>query len=128
MDDPNTPEDESANAHSASQQSYTQLVEHFDNLITTLDGEPLYKPNETDLTVVSLQAQSVDMKAANTGVINNYTNITGTRASRDTELYAPETGLVDLALAVKKYVKAAFGTDSSQYNSISGLEFKRITP
>lgn len=35
------------------------------------------------------------------------------------------TGLIDLALAVRKYVKPAFGTDSSQNNSISGLEFTR---
>ena len=40
-------------------------------------------------------------------------------------LYADETGLYDLAMLVKKYVKGSFGTDSSQYNQIKGLEFTR---
>ena len=40
-------------------------------------------------------------------------------------MYADTTGLVDIAMMVKKYTKAAFGTDSTQYNQISGLEFSR---
>lgn len=44
-DDPGTPEDESK-GNSVSQRSYTQVAEHFDNLIELLDNDPLYAPNE----------------------------------------------------------------------------------
>jgi hypothetical protein len=40
-------------------------------------------------------------------------------------LYADGTGLVDLALLVKKYIKSLFGADSPQYEQISGLKFRR---
>lgn len=45
--------------------------------------------------------------------------------SRDDAMYADETGLVDLAGLVKKYVKSLYGADSPQFQQISGLEFTR---
>lgn len=39
--------------------------------------------------------------------------------------YASDTGLVDLAGLVKKYVKSLYGADSPQFKQISGLEFTR---
>lgn len=44
LDDPNTPEDESLNSISASQQSFTQQVEHFDNMIVLFEQDALYGP------------------------------------------------------------------------------------
>ena len=124
-DDPSTPEDESANAISASQQSYTQLVEHFDNLIELLSGDPMYNPNEVDLQVANLVTLSGNMKTANTSVMTSNVALSNSRIDRDGVMYAPDTGLVDLALTVKKYAKAAFGADAPQYQQVSGLEFTR---
>lgn len=124
-DDPSTPEDESAVSISASQQSYTQLVEHLDNLIALLTSDPLYIPNETNLQVASLQTLSANMKAANTAVITTFTPLSNARLGRDNVLYAQGTGLVDTAMLVKNYVKALFGADSLEYKQISGLEFSR---
>ncbi|MGH9948156.1 MAG: hypothetical protein ACRD6X_13295 [Pyrinomonadaceae bacterium] len=125
VDDPNTPEDESANSVSASQQSYTQLVEHFEALIALLGMDPLYFTAELDLQLGTLTALSTQMQSNNLAVINATTALSNARAARDAEMYADSTGLVDLALLTKKYTKAAFGTDSSQYIQIKGLEFTR---
>src|SRR5258705_8267554 len=57
-DDPNTPENESLVNLSASQQSYTQLVEHLDNLIEFLSNDNFYQPSETDLKLIWLTGQS----------------------------------------------------------------------
>lgn len=65
------------------------------------------------------------MKAANTAVIGNQVALSNSRGERDDVMYAPEIGLVDLAMLVKKYVKAAFGTGSMQFNQINSLEFRR---
>ena len=124
QDNPNTPEDESQ-GNSVSQRSYTQLTEHFDNLIELLDNSGIYNPNETELQIGSLQAYSTSLKNANTNVINNTTPVSNRRITRDEALYADGTGLVDLALLVKKYVKSLYGADSPQFQQINGLEFSR---
>lgn len=122
-DTPNTPEDESKH-NSASQQSYTQLTEHVDNLIELLANSG-YAPNETDLQVATLTTYSTSLKGANNAVINATTPLSNSRITRDEVLYAEDTGLVDLALLVKKYVKSLFGGDSPQFQQINGLEFSR---
>lgn len=110
---------------SASQQSYTQLVEHFDGIIELFDGDVHYNPNETALEVATLQTKSTAMKTANTAVINKTVPLSNDRGARDDVMYADSTGLVDAALLVKKYVRAAFGADSTEYSQISGLQFSR---
>ena len=122
-DNPNTPDDESKGS-SASQQSYTQLTEHLDNLIELLDSSG-YAPNETDLQVAALTDYATTLKTANTAVINATTPLSNSRITRDETLYADDTGLVALAGLVKKYVKSLFGGDSPQYQQVSGLEFTR---
>jgi hypothetical protein len=124
-DDPNTPEDESAVNISASQQSYTQLIEHFDNLIEFLGNDALYDPNETDLKMLALNTFSTTLKAKNTAVINTFTALSNARIARNAVLYNDDTSLVNTALLVKQYVKSLFGASSPQYKQVSGLEFKR---
>lgn len=123
-DDPNTPEDESK-GNSVSQQSYTQLVEHLDNLVELLDSTGTYAPNETELQIATLQTYSTSLKNANTAVTNATTPLSNSRITRDDAMYADDSGLVDLAGLVKKYVKSLYGADSPQFQQISGLEFTR---
>ena len=125
QDDPNTPEDESK-GDSVSQQSYTQLIEHLDNLIELLDSSGTYAPNETELQLATLNTYSTSLKNANTAVINATTPLSNSRITRDEALYADETGLVDLAGLVKKYVKSLYGADSPQYQQVSGLKFTSL--
>lgn len=124
VDDPNTDEDESE-GNSVSQQSYVQLVEHLDNFIQVLIDSGSYAPNETDIQIATLQAYSADLKAANDAVANAIPPLSNARIARNEILYAEGTGLVDIALLVKKYVKSVFGADSPQYKQISGLKFTR---
>ena len=122
--DPDTPATEGKSI-SVSQQSYTQLVEHLDNLIELLDSSGAYAPNEADLKLTTLNAYSTTLKNTNTAVMNAVTPLSNSRIARDDAMYADETGLVDLAGLVKKYVKSLYGADSPQFSQVSGLEFKR---
>ncbi len=124
VDDPNTPEDESKGI-SVSQQNYTQLVEHLDNLIAILTASGSYSPNEVELQTASLTTYSTSLKTANTAVTGAATPLSNSRITRDDALYGKDTGLVDLAALVKKYVKSLYGADSPQFQQISGLEFHR---
>ena len=108
---------------SASQQGHTQVVEHLDGILELFAADPLYVPNETEIKLVTLLARSAAMKSKNTEVMNRLADISNARGTRNTELYATDTGLYDLAMTVKKYVRAAYGTDSPQYAQINSLKF-----
>jgi len=110
---------------SASQQSFTQKTENFSKLIALITTIPTYTPNETELQVVSLNTYSTQLKNANTAVIAATTPFLVAMEARNNVLYASTTGLVDLALAVKKYVKSVKTITLSEYREISGLLFRR---
>ncbi|MFA4851503.1 MAG: hypothetical protein WC974_09245 [Thermoplasmata archaeon] len=110
---------------SVSQQSYDSLVDNFTKLIQTISTEPLYTPNENELKVTTLNTQLTNLKAANTVVINAETAYSNALISRNTVLYQKSTGLVDIALEVKKYIKSLFGAESPQYKQVSKIKFTR---
>ncbi len=120
--DPNAP---APNTISVSQQSYDQLIEHFNNLIELLKTEPTYTPNEVDLKIVTLTAQLTGLKASNTAVTNAYTAVSNARIARDKTLYKDKTGLYDITGDVKNYVKSLYGATAPEYKQISKIKFTK---
>jgi uncharacterized protein YPO0396 len=118
-------EEEEKRTVSTSQQSYDSLVENFSKLVDLVASEPSYTPNEEELKVETLNAYVGKLHTANTAVINANTVYINSMVSRNETLYAENTGLVNTALSVKKYVKSVFGAASPQYKQISKLEFIR---
>lgn len=120
--DPNTPAPATI---STSQQSYDQQIQHLAGLISVLQSEKSYAPNETDLQVATLTAKQADLTTKNKEVAEAYTNISNARITRNKTLYADNTGLVDIATEVKKYIKSIFGATSPQFAQVRGIEFKK---
>lgn len=120
--DPNTP---APNTISASQQSYDQQIQHLAGLISVLESEPSYTPNENDLKIVTLTAKQADLTAKNNAVATSYTGVSNSRINRNKTLYDVNTGLVDIATEVKKYVKSLFGATSPEFAQVKGIEFKK---
>lgn len=110
---------------SVSQQSYDRLVDSFEELIVLTQTETGYNPNEDDIKIINLQSTLDDLTAANTSVRNAYVPYSNAIIERNLELYEQETGLINLALDVKNYVKSVFGAASPQYRQISGLIFRK---
>lgn len=123
---PTDPPPADDNSISVSQQSYDSLMDHFAKLIETVSQEPLYVPNEADLSVTGLNTLLTQMQTANTGVINSTTAFSNARIVRDKTLYHETTGLVKIAFDVKMYVKSLFGATSPQYKQVSKLKFKAV--
>lgn len=121
--DPNAP---APNTISASQQSYDQLIQHFAGLISVLQSETTYAPNENDLKIATLTAKQTDLTTKNTGVATAYTLVSNSRINRDKLLYKDSTGLVDIATEVKKYIKSIYGATSPEYAQVKGIEFKKV--
>ena len=121
--DPSTP---APTTISSSHQSYDQLIQHFAGLISVLQSEPSYTPNENDLKIATLTAKQTDMTAKNTSLASAFTAISNARIARDKVLYKETTGLVDTAKAVKLYIKSIFGARSAEYAQVSVIEFKKV--
>lgn len=109
---------------SASQMSYDNRLDNFDKLIKLLSSVEEYAPNEADLKVASLSALYADLMLKNMTVISAANPLSNARILRDEVLYKKGTGLVDIALDVKAYVKSVYGASSPKYKQVSKLTFK----
>ncbi|WP_407403527.1 hypothetical protein [Chryseobacterium sp.] len=111
--------------NSTSQLSYVQQIEHLSGLISILQSEPSYAPNEVDLKVDTLLAKHTDLTTKNSEVATSYTNISNARIGRDTTLYKTENSVFEVASEAKKYIKSAFGATSPEFSQVKGIEFKK---
>jgi hypothetical protein len=120
LTDPNA---EAPKTISTSQQSYDQQIQHLAGLISILQSETSYAPNETDLKVAALTAKQTDLTAKNNAVATAYTAVSNSRIARNTLFYKEETGLLDIVADVKKYIKSIYGATSPQFAQVKGLKF-----
>ena len=118
-------EGKEVNQISASQMSFDNRIENFDRLIMLLSSIPLYNPNEEELKVETLKALHNQLKEKNSEVILPIVQLSNSRIARNKILYSENTGLVDVALDSKTYIKSIFGATSPQYKQISKLRFIR---
>ena len=111
---------------STSQMSYDSRVENFDKLIKVLATISVYNPNENELKIASLTSLCTTLRAKNMAVINALIILKNARVVRNDVLSKPFTGLVDIALDTKAYVKSLFSITSPQYKLISKISFKPV--
>lgn len=111
---------------STSQQSYDRLIDHFANIITVLEQNEIYAPNENNLKVDSLKDKLSELQSKNKDLINSYTSYSNSMIERNQTLYDPIIGLVQTSKEVKQYIKSIFGATSPQYKQVSSLEFKIV--
>lgn len=109
---------------SASQQSFTQQLEHFSKLIQLVASETTYNPNETELQNAQLTNFKSQLEIANNAAINATTPYLQAISDRNNFLYTDKTGLVDTAQEVKKYVKSVSTITLPEFRQISGLKFR----
>lgn len=108
-----------------SQLSYENVTGNFDDYIAIVETVSTYAPNETELTIAGLKALSTSLKAKSEAVNTRFAPMSAARGLRDQLLYLNDDCVVNIALLVKAYVRAALGPDSQLFKSIKGLQFKR---
>ena len=109
---------------SASQMSYDNTVNNFDGLAKMLKAQPMYAPNEADLSVAAATAKAASLDSINSNVKNSAVGYNNAIIARDKGLYADETGLCAVGQGSKDYVKQVFGYDSPEYKLVSKIKFK----
>lgn len=110
---------------SSSQRSYDNQLENFNLFVEQLISTPGYKPNENDLKPDYLQKLAEDLKQKNAEVLSARAALNDARGKRDNLMYRKESGLIDVALDVKAYVRGAFGPSSSEFRKVAKLQFRR---
>ena len=111
---------------SSSQMSYDNRLDNLDKLIKLLSSIPLYAPNEAELKIAALTTYYNDLKAKNAAVIATSAPLSNARITRNDIMYKDTTGLCDIAIDVKSYIKSLYGASSPQYKQISGLKFTKV--
>ena len=111
---------------SSSQLSYDNRLDNLDKLIKYLANVTEYTPNEDDLKITSLKDYYIILEEKNKAAKEIGEPLTNARIARNKILYTPKTGLVDTALAVKKYILSVFGASSPEYKQVSKLKFHNI--
>ena len=111
---------------SSSQMSFDTRLDNFDKLIHLLSSIPEYNPNEAELKVDALRNLYNDLYKKNKAVIEAQVQMNKARSQRFNVLYKPLTGMIDLALDAKMYIKSVAGAGSVTYKQISGLAFRTL--
>ena len=107
---------------STSQQSYDSVIDNYERYIQYIAATPEYAPNEEDIKLPVLKALAVDLRAKNTACNNAKVAIDNARMARNRVLYTPLTGLVDVALDAKTYIKSLFGSTSPEYKQVAKID------
>ena len=110
---------------STSQQSYDSVIDNYERYIQYIAATPEYAPNEEDIKLPVLKALAVDLRAKNTACNNAKVAIDNARMARNRVLYTPLTGLVDVALDDKTYIKSLFGATSPEYKQVAKIDFTK---
>ncbi len=119
---PDTPE-----TISTSHMSFINRANNFRSFIALLAAIPQYTPAETDLTIASMTTLLGQMDTANNNIGTTVIiPIENARTTRNHLLYDKSTGLIDLAMKSKNYVKSLFGADSAEYALVSKIKYRRF--
>ena len=105
--------------------SFVQKTNTLQQLMVLLANIPQYAPNEADLQMGALNNVYDTLDNLNTASNHTIVAYTTARNALKTALDADDTGIVDIALAVKNAVKSAFGSTSHEYRLVSPLIFNR---
>jgi len=101
-------------------------IENVEDYIDFLKKSGIYAPNESDISIEGLTASLNDLKAKQSISSKTSSDADDARMARNILLFTDDTGLVDIAFGVKRYVKSVFGAKSIQYKQISDLKFKKF--
>lgn len=123
--DPEKALEEKPDARPSYGQGYTIIAEYFDRLIKTVASESRYQANEQRLTLEGLQQTATELFTLNKAVADAEIRLDEARIKRNTVYYIAPESLVEIAGAVKAYVRSVFGYGSQQHLQVQKLRFTK---
>jgi phosphotransferase system HPr-like phosphotransfer protein len=110
---------------SQSQRGFVNLVSHFKKLIEVYSADGHYVTNEDIMKLTSLTTMAANLIQANDDVDESNAVTITKRLARNYALYVEKTGVIDISLACKKYVRGLFGPKSPEAKSIVSVKMRR---
>ena len=111
---------------SRSHLSFVNKLNNLDLLINFLELDPLYSPNESGMKIATLKALKTELTALNKNVSLLANDVVTKRIARNFGLYLLGTGLIDVALLSKKYIRSVFGSRSPEAKEVGRIAFRRL--
>jgi hypothetical protein len=105
------------------QLAYVSKADAFSKLVQSLKTEPLYQSREPLYTVEGLEAKVLELMLLNQAVADARKLWRMALIDRDKVLYSNEESMLQVARAVKKYVRGLYGHDSREYALLKEWQF-----
>jgi hypothetical protein len=102
---------------------FESRIDTFSVIIDLLKTEPLYKPNEADITIVALTTMLTTLRDKHKAVRDAQIALRNVKVIRNATLYS-DAGIYGTATRVKKYVLSVFGAKSEQFRSFNSIRVK----
>jgi hypothetical protein len=109
---------------SVSQLDKASLVQNFEMLVSRVSAEPLYKPNESDLTIAGLTTYATQLRTLNKNVISAYEAMRTATRNLNLILYGAN-GICSTGRAAKAYIRSVYGHGSTEHKAITMFQFKK---
>ena len=107
---------------SNAQLSYTNKVNHLQVLISLLNNQPAYQPNESDLSINALNSFFSQLEALNNDASQKAYALVTARKNRNDLLYNINDNLLSLINPIKEYIKSVEGAHT-YYKAAVRLKF-----
>jgi hypothetical protein len=124
QDNPDTPADEAAANHSASQQSYEALLGHLRGLLEMFAADAKYVTNEPGFSLAELTADADDLEVKNAAVTTTFFPLSNSRISRDNKMYLNENAMFVVQKAYKDYAAGHYGLQDPRYKRLTRLQIQ----
>ena len=116
-----TPGSPPAKARNKGEQSFAEIEENFEQLIAAVQGITGYTPPATAITVASLQTLSTNFSTKNSDMAALGRQVVLKQGER-LDAYDGEGGLREKMLAIKKAVRAQYGSSSTEYDAVKSIK------
>ena len=125
-DDPLTPVDESRTPQSQSQRSRANQIAYLADISALLKTKPEYKAIGTPYDIATIDTKIAALTAKNNAATAAIAALGTKLDARDAVMYDDETGIIPRIKLIKPYLILKFGKDSTVYQQINALEFRKV--
>ncbi len=108
------------------QMSFWSKTDSFSQLMKMVSSEPLYQPNEPELSLDGLMKKLADLEAMNQRVATARVQWSNAMRQRKDAMYEGNESLYSTARKVKSYLRAIFGFNSAQYEQVKHILVTKI--
>jgi len=115
----------SEKTYSSNRLSFDSLAENFQKMYERISIMIDYAPTDNTLQIPNLQQKYQELLTTNTLLNNQYQAVYNARNTRDLLMYQKDTGLVDVAARVRKYVQYQYGFQSEAAQYVKNINFTR---